>query len=85
MVEILPAFSVTFLAEASVLPQSPPTFALRIMSLPAPVAVRPTVPEPPAVTAAPMVSVPVVAVRLMLPLAAVVIAPLVVSAPVLPP
>src|SRR5512132_998414 len=46
------------------------------------VAVRFTAPEPPAVTAAPIVSF-VLAVRLMLPLAAVVIGPLVVIAPVL--
>ena len=49
----------------------------------APVVVSATVPAPPAVTAAPIVSTPVVAVRLMLPPLPVVIAPVVVRAPVL--
>src|SRR5439155_1318870 len=46
-------------------------------------AVSVTTPEPPAVTAALIVSLPASAVRLMLPVAAVVIAPVVVTAPVL--
>ena len=58
------------------------TAALSSTLLAAPVASRDTVPEPPAVTAAPMVSVPL-AVRLILPLAAVPIGPVVVSVPVL--
>ncbi len=61
------------------------TAALMVRLLPPPVLLSDTVPVPPAVTAAPMVSVPLVAVRPMLPLAAavVVIAPEVVRLPVL--
>ena len=59
------------------------TAALINTSLAAPLAVRVTVPLPPAVTAVPIVSVPL-AVRLMLPLPPVVIVSvLVVIAPVL--
>ena len=48
-----------------------------------PVEFKVTVPEPPAVTVLPTVKVPVVAVKLTVPFAAVLMAPLVVSAPVL--
>ena len=52
--------------------------------MPAPVVVNPTVPAPPAVTGAPIVSLPVSAVRLILPLPTVLIGAVVVlTAPVL--
>jgi hypothetical protein len=83
VVAMVPAFKVMLRpAVALILPEVLPTFALTKISLLAPVAPRLTVPEPPAVTAAPIVSVPV-AFKVMLPLAAVVTAPLVVKAPVL--
>ena len=53
-------------AVAAILPEVLLTAALSKMSL-VPVAVRPTVPAPPAVTAAPRVSVPPVACKVMLP------------------
>jgi len=57
-------------------------FALNNISLVPPVADNVTVPDPPAVTAAPNVCVPL-DVKLIAPFAAVVIAPFVVNAPVL--
>src|SRR5437763_1205161 len=58
------------------------TAALTVRSLPAPVLARATAPEPPAVTAAPIVSAPASAVKKMLPLAAALIEPVVVRLPV---
>ena len=83
LVLILPAFSVTLSpAEAEIAPDVLPTLALTRISLPVPVALKVTLPEPFAVTVLPSVSVPPVAVNEILPLDPVLIAPFVVNAPV---
>src|SRR6266404_2135936 len=83
VVVILPAFNVTaWPAVALIAPDVLPTSALNKISLEPPVAESVTVPEPPAVTVEPKVSVPPVAVKLIVPFEAVEIAPLVVNAPV---
>ena len=83
LVLMLPAFSVTLSpAEAEIAPDVLPTLALTRISLPVPVALKVTLPEPLAVTVPPNVSVPPVAVNEILPFDPVLIAPLVVNAPV---
>ena len=84
-VEIFPLFSVTLRPAVTLtLPEVLATLALMRTSLEAPVEASVTWPEPFAVTADPIVSVPPVAVRLMLPWpTVVVIAPEVLRAPVL--
>jgi len=83
LVEMFPAFNVTLRpAVALIAPDVLPTFALNSMSLVPPVADNVTVPDPPAVTALPNVCVPL-EVKLIVPFPPVVIAPLVVNAPVL--
>src|SRR5258708_1407667 len=80
VVVMLPAFRVMLRpAVTPIAPEVLLTLALMITSLEVPVALSVTVPLPPAVTTAPKVIVPPVAVRLILPLAAavVVIAPVV--------
>ena len=68
-------------AVAVITPEVLPTFALNKISLVAPVALSVTLPEPFAVTALPNVSVPPVAFNEILPFEPVLIAPLVVNAP----
>jgi hypothetical protein len=83
LVLILPPFRVRVSpAVAVITPEVLLTVAPTRMLLAAPVAVSVTVPEPPAVTVLPSVSVPPVAVNEMVP-ASVLIVPLVVNAPVL--
>jgi hypothetical protein len=80
---LMPPFNVTLSpAVAEITPDVLATLALIKMLLVAPVAVSVTVPEPPAVTVLPRVSVPPKAVNEMAP-ASVLIVPLVVNAPVL--
>jgi hypothetical protein len=80
----LPPFRVRLSPAVAVMtPEVLLTFAPTRMLLAAPVALRVMVPEPPAVTVLPSVSVPPVAVNEMLP-ASVLIAPPVVNVPVLP-
>ena len=81
---MLPPFKVILRpAVAVIIPDVLPTLALNKISLVAPVALSVTLPEPFAVTALPNVSVPPVAVNEILPFDPVVIAPLVVNAPLL--
>jgi hypothetical protein len=83
LVLILPPFRVRLSpAVAVITPEVLLTFAPTRMLLAAPVAISVTVPEPPAVTVLPRVSVPPVAVNEMVP-ESVLITPLVVNAPVL--
>jgi hypothetical protein len=83
LVLILPPFRVRLSpAVAVITPEVLLIFAPTRMLLAAPVAVSVTVPEPPAVTVLPSVSVPPVAVNEMVP-ESVLIVPLVVNAPVL--
>lgn len=81
---ILPVLKVTLRpAVAEIAPEVLEAVALTKISELPPFAVKVTVPEPPAVTVLPRVCVPL-EVKLILPLAAVLIAPEVVMAPVLP-
>ena len=83
LVLMLPAFNATLRpAVAAIVPVVLPTFVLKSISLDTPVADNVTPPEPPAVTVLPNVSVPL-AFKVMLPFAAVLIAPIIVMPPVL--
>jgi hypothetical protein len=84
LVLILPPFNVTLSpALAEITPEVLATLAPIRMLLLVPVAFNVTLPEPPAVTVLPKVSVPPEAVNEILPLGPVLMAPLVVNAPLL--